>query len=137
LSREKAAVGRGARKDVAAAGRTPAVALVRQQSVMRFRLTSLGVAVSRPAAMWVLGAYAVSWAVFDRASLNWSGIATLATLFMTLLIQRAEHRNTLAVHAKIDELLSADNRARNKLAEINQREPEEIERHRRHAIPPD
>jgi low affinity Fe/Cu permease len=43
---------------------------------------------------------------------------------MTLLIQRAEHRDTQAIHAKLDELLRAE------LVEIDEEEPEAIERHR-------
>jgi hypothetical protein len=48
--------------------------------------------------------YAVLWFIFDRASFNWHGVATLATWCMTLVIQRGEHRDTQAIHAKLDEL---------------------------------
>ena len=51
----------------------------------------------------------------------------MATWFMTLLIQRAEHRDTQAIHAKLDELLHAEKNARNALTKIDGREPEEIE----------
>ena len=47
---------------------------------------------------------------------------------MTLLIQRAEHRDTQAMHAKLDELLHAQKGARDAVARIDEREPEEIER---------
>lgn len=47
---------------------------------------------------------------------------------MTLLIQRADRRDTLAIHAKLDELLKADSEARSELASIDDREPEEIEK---------
>ena len=49
----------------------------------------------------------------------------------TLLIQRAEHRDTQAIHAKLDELLSADQRARTAVAHVDDKEPEEIERFRK------
>src|SRR5947209_7953738 len=56
-------------------------------------LTRLGVFVAHPAAFLVATVFAVLWIAFDRESLNWHGGAALATLFMTLLIQRAEHRD--------------------------------------------
>ncbi|WP_343221639.1 low affinity iron permease family protein [Mesorhizobium silamurunense] len=49
---------------------------------------------------------------------------------MTLLIQRAEHRDTQALQAKLDELIRATGNARNDVANIDDKEPEEIERQR-------
>ncbi|WP_352483380.1 low affinity iron permease family protein [Mesorhizobium sp. M0092] len=49
---------------------------------------------------------------------------------MTLFIQRAEHRNTQALHAKMDELLRAVSDAVNETAKIDQKEPEKIEAQR-------
>jgi low affinity Fe/Cu permease len=49
---------------------------------------------------------------------------------MTLFIQRAEHRDTQAIHAKLDELLRAESRARDELTELDKQEPEEIETQR-------
>ena len=49
---------------------------------------------------------------------------------MTLLIQRANRRNTLALHAKLDELLRVDTQARSELTRLDEEEPEEIETHR-------
>ena len=49
---------------------------------------------------------------------------------MTLIIQRAEHRDTQAIHAKLDELLKAQKGASDSLARIDREEPEEIERFR-------
>jgi low affinity Fe/Cu permease len=77
--------------------------------------------------------YAALWFIFERESFDWHGVATLATLTMTLFIQRAEHRDTQAIHAKLDELLHVHNRASNELTRIDDQEPEEIERHRREA----
>ncbi|WP_247836751.1 low affinity iron permease family protein [Bradyrhizobium sp. 200] len=45
---------------------------------------------------------------------------------MTLFIQRADRRDTLAIHAKLDELLKATHEARTELASID--EPEVIEK---------
>jgi low affinity Fe/Cu permease len=57
----------------------------------------------------------------------------VTTLFMTLLIQRAEHRDTQAIHAKLDELLRTNHDARSELTRLDEQEPELIERHRAHA----
>jgi hypothetical protein len=46
--------------------------------------------------------------------------------FMTLLMQRAEHRDTQALQAKIDELLQAQSRADSSLTKIDDKEPEDI-----------
>jgi low affinity Fe/Cu permease len=68
--------------------------------------------------------------IFDRDTLDWHAVATLSVWFMTLLIQRAEHRDTQALQAKLDELLHAHGRADNALTRIDEKEPEDIERHR-------
>jgi hypothetical protein len=46
------------------------------------------------------------------------------------LYQRAEHRDTQAIHAKLDELLRVEGRARSELIELDNQEPEAIEQHR-------
>jgi low affinity Fe/Cu permease len=46
---------------------------------------------------------------------------------MALFIQRSEHRDTQAIHAKLDELLRVNGDARNKLATLDDREPEQVE----------
>lgn len=92
-------------------------------------LTSIGTLTSRPAAFLVLLAYAILWMIFERQSLDWHGAATLFTWAMTLFIQRAEHRDTQAIHAKLDEILRSDHAASN-ITRIDDEEPEEIENHR-------
>jgi len=99
---------------------------------IRQMVTRLGVLTSHPAAFAIIGIYALSWAFLSHDGLDWHGVATLATWLMTLFIQRAEHRDTQAIHAKLDELLQAEHHARNNLMKIDEREPEEIERHREH-----
>jgi low affinity Fe/Cu permease len=96
-------------------------------------LTRLGVITSRPWAFALVSAYGLLWCIFDRQSLDWHGFATLATLLMTLLIQRAEHRDTQAIHAKLDELLHAESRASNHPTKLDKEEPEVIEKHRNRA----
>jgi low affinity Fe/Cu permease len=93
-------------------------------------LTLIGVSTSHPLSFAIVGVYVIVWLVFDPRSLNWQGIATVATWIMTLFIQRAENRDTLAIHAKLDELLRAEGGARSELTIMDQREPEEIASHR-------
>ena len=99
--------------------------------VLRHTLTDLGVWTARPAAFLVVFIYAVLWFLFDRATLDWHAVATIATWLMTLVIQRAEHRDTQAIHAKLDELLKADDIARTEISHIDERDAEEIEAERR------
>ena len=68
---------------------------------------------------------------WPRQSFDWHSIAVLATWFMTLLIQRATHRDKQALHAKLDELLHAQSEASNRLTLIDKEDPEDIEKHLR------
>jgi low affinity Fe/Cu permease len=86
---------------------------------------------SRPLAFAIVGVYVIAWLFFSHRSLDWHGVATLATWVMTLFIQRAEHRDTQAIHAKLDELLRAEGKARDELTKLDEREPEEVEAHRK------
>lgn len=101
--------------------------------MLRRWLTKIGVATSHPIAFVIVGVYVVLWLIFDRGSFEWASIATVATWIMTLFIQRAETRDTQAIHAKLDELLRAERRARDELTTLDQKEPEEIVHHRARA----
>ncbi|MBR0847240.1 low affinity iron permease family protein [Bradyrhizobium diazoefficiens] len=92
-------------------------------------LTELGVAMSRPAAFVVYLIYCVCWLTLGNG-LEWHSMATLATWGMTLLIQRAEHRDTQAIHAKLDELLKVHGGADNSLMSIDDKDAEEVEKER-------
>ncbi|MBW8816413.1 MAG: low affinity iron permease family protein [Caulobacterales bacterium] len=100
-----------------------------KQTVQR-GLTKLGMLSGHLSAFVILGLYAVAWVVFDRGSLNFHGAATLVTWMMTLFIQRAEHRDTQAIQAKLDELLRAHGEADNRLTRLDDQTAEEIEQHR-------
>ena len=63
--------------------------------------------------------YAVLWFIFDRTTLDWHGFATLAAVFMTLIIQRAENRDTQALQAKLYELLHASRSVDSERAKID------------------
>ena len=98
---------------------------------IRHYLTRMGEITATPTAFGLLVIYAGLWFVFDRPGFDWHAFATLATLFMTLVIQRAEHRDTQALQAKLDELLRANHAARSELTNLDQKEPEEIEKQRK------
>ena len=100
---------------------------------VRQSLTRLGEFAAHPGAYGIIVVYAALWFVLDRDSLDWHAVATLAVWFMTLLIQRTEHRDTQALQAKLDELLHAHSQANNALTKIDDKEPEEIVRHRTEA----
>jgi low affinity Fe/Cu permease len=85
---------------------------------------------------WVVGAvllYGIAWLIVEPRSFGWHGVATLATLLMTLFIQRSEHGDTQAIHGKLDELLCANGDARNRLTSLDDKEPEQVEAFRTNA----
>jgi low affinity Fe/Cu permease len=92
--------------------------------------THAGQAAGHPAAFLVVLAYALLWLIFSPATFEWNAVATLAVFVMTLFIQRANRRDNLALHAKLDELLRVDGAARSELTQLDEQEPEAIERHR-------
>jgi low affinity Fe/Cu permease len=92
--------------------------------------THIGQAAGHPAAFLVVIVYAGLWLAFSPSTFEWNAIATLAVFVMTLFIQRANRRDNLALHAKLDELLRVDGSARSELTQLDEQEPEAIERHR-------
>jgi low affinity Fe/Cu permease len=94
----------------------------------RTTLTRLGVFTAHPASFVIVAIYVVAWLIIDPRSFDWQAVATMATWFMTLIIQRAEHRDTQAIHAKLDELLRAEGRARSELAQLDDEEAIEAQR---------
>jgi low affinity Fe/Cu permease len=92
-------------------------------------LTHVGVLTSRPAAFAVFALYGIAWIAFGDG-LEWHSIATLATWGMTLVIQRAEHRDTQAIHAKLDALLKVHGDADDELMSVDDKDAEEVERDR-------
>lgn len=93
-------------------------------------LTAFGVWTASPWAFGVFILFAVSWFFLERHTLDWHGLATLATWLMTLCIQRAEHRDTQAIHAKLDTLIRATPAAKDDLTTLDHEEPEVIEKRR-------
>ena len=95
---------------------------------MRRALTSLGVYTSSPVAFAVVVAYVALWAAFQSHTLDWHGAATISTLFMTLFVQRASHRDTQAIQGKLDEILHS--LGNDEVMRLDGKEPEDIEKHR-------
>jgi len=93
-------------------------------------LTHLGVLSANPIAFLIVIFYAALWLVFERETFDRHAVATLATWMMTLVIQRSEHRDTQAIHAKLDDLLRANKKAQTGLAKIDNQEPKAIEEYR-------
>ena len=102
----------------------------RMRSLLGPGLTRLGVMTAHPAAFLVVFGYVSVWLIVRPQDFDWHAVATVATWLMTLIIQRAEHRDTQAMHAKLDELLRAEHRARTELTRIDEAEPEVIQQHR-------
>jgi hypothetical protein len=67
---------------------------------------------------------------FIGGGLGWHDLATLSTWGTTLVIQRAEHRDTQALHAKLDELLRVNGDAKNSLMTLDDKDAEEVEQER-------
>src|SRR6201991_5035547 len=82
--------------------------------------TRIGQAAAHPAAFAVVIIYALFWIFFERRTFDFNAVATLAVWVMTLFIQRSSRRDTLALHAKLDELLRADTNARSELATLDE-----------------
>jgi low affinity Fe/Cu permease len=96
-------------------------------------LTRIGVMTTRPVAFSVVLLYAIAWLIFSPATFGWAAIASLATWMMTLFITRTQHRDTQAIHAKLDELLRAHGEARTELSRLDEQDVEEMEEHRSEA----
>ena len=94
---------------------------------LRHHFTQLGGYVAHPAAFAVVVAYTLLWWWLSPATLEWHAIATICTFLVALLIQRTEHRDTQAIHAKLDELLRSHPEAKSELARLDDEEPEDIE----------
>ena len=111
--------------------------LFRMLYALRHALTRVGESTTHPAAFAVVAVYAVAWLIFSPDTFGWAAIATLATWLMTFFINRTEHRDTQAIHAKIDELLRTQGKARAELTTLDERDVEDIEEHRRQHRKPD
>lgn len=103
-----------------------------QHSLRRF-LTRAGALVTHPAAFAAVLLYVVLWFIFDPSTLNWQGVATLATWAMTLFIARSQYRDTQALEAKLDELLRGQGKGRIDLTTLDDRSPHEIVERRNEA----
>jgi low affinity Fe/Cu permease len=85
---------------------------------------------AHPGAFVIIPVYGALWYVLDKESWNWHSLAVLATWLMTLILQRSGYRDTVAIHAKLDELLRVQGQARNELMSIDEEDLEEVEKRR-------
>lgn len=97
---------------------------------VRHALTRVGESTTHPFAFAVVTAYALAWLVLSPETFGWAAVATLATWLMTLFINRTEHRDTQALHAKLDELLRTQGKARSDLTTLDDHDVKDIEEHR-------
>ena len=74
---------------------------------------------ANPLAFLIVFVYAAAWLVFEPETFDWHAAATIIVWIMTLLIQRAENRDTQSIHAKTDELLHAHSMASNAMTRID------------------
>jgi len=113
-----------------AASETPRLKVSGPMAWIGRLLTGLGMWTASPWAFLLFAAYVAAWGAFGSHALGWHEVATIATWLMTLCIQRAEHRDTQALQAKIDALIRAVPGAEDALTHIDEEEPEVIERRR-------
>lgn len=100
------------------------------QHAARRALTFLGQWLAHPAGFLIIPVYGTLWFTFANDSFDWHSIAVLATWFMTLILQRSGYRDTVAIHAKLDELLRVQGQARNELMALDEQDLEEVEKRR-------
>jgi low affinity Fe/Cu permease len=93
-------------------------------------LHAAGAYFSHPAAFGLVIAYGLCWLILSHETFEWHAAATLVTLLIALFIQRTGHRDTQALHAKLDELLRSHPAAKTELARLDDEEPEDIEKFR-------
>jgi hypothetical protein len=107
-------------------GRVPYIVMSKE---IRGWLTQLGTLTAHPGAFAVFAIYSTCWLIIGHGY-EWHSLATMATWGMTLVIQRAEHRDTQAIHAKLDELLKGVGNADSKIAHVDDKDAEEVEHDR-------
>jgi low affinity Fe/Cu permease len=118
------------RRDTVGTRRTERAFSCLMVSYIRSLLTRIGVLASRPGVFFVIAVYALLWILLSPDTFGWHAAATLATWMMTVFIQRAEHRDTQAIHAKLDHLLEKLEPADGNLAGLDRMQPEDIEKFR-------
>jgi low affinity Fe/Cu permease len=97
-------------------------------SIIHRSMTWLGGFLSNPLALAALALFALAWWIFEPESMDWHAGATLLTLAAAVIIERNQKRDTAALQLKLDELILATGGARNEVAELELKAPDEIER---------
>ena len=100
------------------------------QRALHTFLTAAGTWMARPVAFAAVVIYAILWTIFDRSSLDFHGTIALLTLFMTLFIQRSEHRDTRQSTPNSMNCFGPSRKAKTSLTGMDEQEPEQIEAER-------
>ena len=90
-------------------------------------LDAAGRLFTRPAALLAMVGFVVAWMVFERETLDWHAAATLITVVMAVVIERNARRDTMALQAKLDELILATEGARDEMTAIEEESTQDIE----------
>jgi low affinity Fe/Cu permease len=100
-------------------------------SPVRRGLTRLGAVFASPLSLVLAALYLVAWIAIEPQTLDFHGAVAMFTLFMALIIERTQRRDSAALQAKLDELIKATEGARNEMARLDEKELEEIEQARK------
>ena len=90
-------------------------------------LDTAGRLFTHPAALLAMIGFVAAWMVFERETLDWHAAATLITLVMAVVIERNGRRDTMALQAKLDELILATEGARDEMTAIEEESTQDIE----------
>jgi low affinity Fe/Cu permease len=78
--------------------------------------------------IWALAGPYYGWS--DAHQLFVNTVTTIITFWLVFVIQATQNRDTLALHAKMDELIRATEKARNDFIGIDRKDTEEVEQMR-------
>jgi len=78
--------------------------------------------------VWALAGPYFEWSEDHQLFIN--TVTTIITFWLVFVIQATQNRDTLALHAKMDELIRATDKARNAFIGIDHKAAEEVEQMR-------
>ena len=68
--------------------------MITRADLLKSEALNAGAWLARPSVVGVVLLYTVLWLIFDPGQFGWHGVATIASLLMTLFIQRSEHHDS-------------------------------------------
>lgn len=99
------------------------------------RMQELAKPLGSPIVVLVLLIYSVGWFITERGNIGWDGFGAIAGLLLVIIIQSSQNRDSAALHAKIDELITAVKEADSSFAELEKKTDKEIEAKKHHSTP--